>query len=95
MDKDRYTSTADELWFGFPIDEADIPDDPQLMTELSSRQYSYDSRGRRKIESKDDYKKRNGSSPDKADGLLLTFFQGYGVTFPDEITSSLAERRRR
>ena len=95
MDKDRYTSTADELWFEFPIDDADIPNDPQLMAELSGRQYSYDNRGRRKIESKDDYKKRHGNSPDRADALLLCFHLGYGVTFPDEITSSLAERRRR
>jgi hypothetical protein len=63
-DKDRYTSIADELWFNFPVDEASIPDDPVLMAELAGRQYSYDHQGRRKIESKDEYKKRCGKSPD-------------------------------
>lgn len=94
-DKDRYTSIADEMWFEFPLDEADIPDDPQLMTELSGRQYSYDNRGRRKIESKDDYKKRNGKSPDSADALLLCFFQGAQTLFSDDIQEQLAQRRRR
>jgi len=55
-DKDKFTSTADELWFLFPIDEVSIPDDPKLMEELSGRQFSYDNKGRRKIESKDDLK---------------------------------------
>ena len=63
-DKDKFTSIADELWFNFPIDEVDIPDDRILMAELSGRQYDYDSKGRRKIESKNDYKKRCGKSPD-------------------------------
>ena len=30
-DKDKYTSIADEMWFTIPLDEADIPDDPDLM----------------------------------------------------------------
>lgn len=71
---DKYTSAADEMWFEFPVDEADIPDDQTLMDELSQRQYNYDRKGRRKIESKDDFKKRIKRSPDKADGLLLAFY---------------------
>ena len=94
VDKDRFTSTADELWFLFPISEADIPDDPDLMAELSGRQYGYDNKGRRKIESKDDYKKRNGKSPDRADALLLTFFDGSGTQFPDEIRKQMQARRK-
>lgn len=74
IDQAKYTSTADEMWFTFPIDEADIPDDPRLMNELSGRQYEYTSKDQRKIESKRDYKKRCGKSPDKADALLLCFF---------------------
>jgi phage terminase large subunit len=70
----RYTSAADELWFDFPIDEASIPDDTELLRELAGRRFSYDNKGRKKIESKSEYKKRLGRSPDKADGLLLTFY---------------------
>ena len=71
---DMYTSIADELWFNFPADEAQIPDDTELLRELTSRQYNYDTRGRRKIESKADMKKRIGKSPDKADAILLCYF---------------------
>ncbi len=78
-DKSKYTSVADEMWFTFKdkLDEIEIPDDPQLMEELSGRLYSYDKMGRYKIESKDDFKKRYGRSPDKADGLLLAFYVDY------------------
>jgi phage terminase large subunit len=93
-DKDKYTSIADELWFNFPVDEASIPDDPVLMAELSGRQYAYDHQGRRKIESKDDYKKRCGRSPDEADALLLCYYDGTGIIFPDEIREQMARRRR-
>ena len=93
MDKDKFTSVADELWFNFPIDEVDIPDDRVLMAELSGRQYDYDSKGRRKIESKDVYKKRCGKSPDRADALLLTYYQGGGMAFPDDIRDAMRQRR--
>lgn len=73
-DDKLYTSCADEQWFSFPMDRADIPDDPELMAELSARQYRYTPDDRRKIESKADFKKRYGRSPDKADALLLAFY---------------------
>lgn len=73
-DKDMYASVADEMWFDFPVNEADIPDDPVLMQELAGRQYDYDTKGRRKIEPKKEFKKRIGRSPDRADALLLTFY---------------------
>jgi phage terminase large subunit len=76
-DKSKYDTAADEMWFEFPVDEASIPDDPDLMMELSGRLYEYDKRGRRKVESKEQFKKRFGRSPDKADALLLTYYVGY------------------
>lgn len=91
---DKYTSIADELWFEFPIDEASIPNDHELMGELSGRQYSYDNKGRRKIESKDEYKKRSGKSPDLADALILCFFTGGGIMFNDAIRQQMKSRRR-
>jgi hypothetical protein len=71
-----HTHTADELWFNFPIEEAQIPDDSDLMFQLSARQYGYDNKNRRRVEKKDEYKKRCGHSPDKADALLLTYYSG-------------------
>ena len=50
-----------------------IPADNQLVGELSALRYGYDSQGRIKMESKDDMRKRNLPSPDKADALMLAF----------------------
>lgn len=75
LNPDKYPNVASEMWFDFPIEEADIPNDQELMIQLSTRWYGYDKKGRRQVESKDEYKKRQKSSPDKADALLLTFYE--------------------
>jgi phage terminase large subunit len=77
----KYTSVADEMWFDFPLAEACIPDDPQLFEELAGREYEYTSKEQRKIESKKDFKKRLGRSPDHADALLLCFYRPKESTF--------------
>jgi phage terminase large subunit len=76
-DKKKYTSVADEMWLEFPIDEASIPNDPQLLQELGGRLYDYDRQGRKQVEQKKVFKKRFGRSPDKADALLLCYYTGY------------------
>jgi hypothetical protein len=48
-----------------------LPDDDELHNQLSGRKYFFSSNGRIQLESKDDYKKRTGKSPDKADALVL------------------------
>jgi phage terminase large subunit len=87
-DKDKYPNTISEMWFEFKelIDkeEIQIPDDRELLQQLTSRRYTFDTRGRRIVESKDDFKKRYGKSPDKADALLLCFYNNYstiGISF--------------
>lgn len=50
-----------------------IPDDPELISELSAPTYSFDANNRLRLEKKDDIKKRGLPSPDKADALALTF----------------------
>ena len=50
-----------------------IPADNQLVGELAALRYDYDSQGRIKMESKDEMRKRNLPSPDKADALMLAF----------------------
>jgi hypothetical protein len=56
-----------------------LPNDPDLIEELSNINYSFDSQGRIKIESKDDMKKRLGRSPDRADAVCLSLI-GYEHT---------------
>lgn len=50
-----------------------IPDDPELMAELTGREYGFDLHNAIRLEKKEDMKKRGLSSPDNADGLALTF----------------------
>lgn len=52
-----------------------IPDELSLKQELATPTYSFDTSGRRVLESKDQIKKRlqNAGSPDLADALALTF----------------------
>jgi len=94
-DKDKYDDFSTELWFEFPVEEADIPNDDDLMDQLSERQYDYLKDGRYKLESKKDFKKRYGKSPDKADGLLLCFYTGSGGNAPQGARSAMARRRGR
>lgn len=56
---------------GDPI--IDLPEDQQLITQLSSRRFKVTSRGRIALERKEDMKKRNLDSPDRADALALAF----------------------
>jgi phage terminase large subunit len=94
-EKNKYDTVADEMWFEFPVDEASIPDDPDLMTELSGRLYEYDKRGRRKVESKKLFKERFGRSPDKADALLLAYYVGYTHSvLPEQYQRQMAARRK-
>lgn len=60
---------------------ASIPNDNDLITDLTALQYSYRA-GALLLESKDDAKKRGIKSPDRADALALTF--AYPVKTQDE-----------
>lgn len=52
-----------------------IPNDPQLIEELSSRQYAMTLKGKIKVESKEEYRKRvQAGSPDHADAMVMTFY---------------------
>lgn len=79
---DKYPNAATEMWFDF----ADIINavgmesvakfKNELVGEMASRQWEFDSKGRRKVQSKDDYKSATGNrSPDIADSLLLCFYE--------------------
>lgn len=51
-----------------------IPDDSELKKQLKEIRYKFSSERKRKIEAKEEMKKRLGKSPDKADALSLAFF---------------------
>ena len=76
-DKDKYTNLISEAWFYLKsiIKDIELPEDRDLLMELSTREWKQDPRGRRKIESKDDYKKKGYKSPDLADACIICYYQ--------------------
>lgn len=75
-DKDRYPNLISEAWFYLQsmIDQISLQNNKDLLSELSNREWKMDSRGRRGVESKEDYKKRGYRSPDEADATILCFY---------------------
>lgn len=80
-DKEQFRNLRAELWHDMrewlaqdmPVQ---IPDSDELLGDLTSLGYKFDSSGRLLIESKDDLRKRGIKSPDTADALALTFSVG-------------------
>ncbi len=76
--KSKYPKLRDELWGNFrdwlETLRVQLPNDEDLLAQASTIKYSFDSAGRTKIEGKDELKKRQVSSPDRADSVCLTFF---------------------
>lgn len=86
-DKDKYNNLISEAWFHFKeiINEVEIPNDDELKNELATREWKVDNKGRRCVESKDDYKKRGYKSPNKADAILITFYD------PDDVCPQIVD----
>lgn len=76
MDPNKYTNLISEAWFHMQtiMPEVQLIQDNDLLMELSNRAWKMDAKGRRAVESKDDYKKRGYRSPDKADATILCFY---------------------
>jgi hypothetical protein len=75
-DTARYFNKRAEVW-GL-MSEAlragmEIPDDPELETDLTGPQYGYNAKQQIQLERKEDMKKRGLSSPDLGDALAMTF----------------------
>ncbi len=76
-----YPNVISEMWFEASKNIRDIscPQILQLQTELVNRKnMGLDKKGRRVVESKEQYKKRGFKSPDDADAFLLCFYKGKG-----------------
>lgn len=63
-----------------------IPDDGELVEELTAPTYWFRSDGKKQLEGKDEIKERLGRSPDLADALALTF--AMPVAIPDEVAAA-------
>ncbi len=90
-----YDGIISEMWFEFPVNEADIPEDEELINQLTQRLYDYDRKGRRKVEPKSVFKERYGKSPDKADALLLCYYTKKNILFSKEVRDGLKNRNKK
>lgn len=86
-DKDQYVVNRDELWCEMRDWLEDYPcsieDSDDLAAQLTSVQFTYDSKRRIKLESKEAMKKRGLHSPDDADALALTFSRAQAIKSQD------------
>lgn len=75
IDADKYPNWISEAWFNIQkiLPTIEIPESNDLLMELSTRNWKQDQQGRRRVESKDDYKKRGFRSPDIADAMILCY----------------------
>ena len=75
-DANKYFNRRAEVW-GLAADwlraGAEIPDDPELETDLTAPQYGFSAQQQIQLEKKDDMKKRGCASPDMGDVLAMTF----------------------
>jgi hypothetical protein len=72
----KYPDIISEMWFNLAgmLPTIGLPRHERLKTELISRNFEYTADERRKVESKEKYKKRTGmSSPDYADCAIMLF----------------------
>lgn len=76
---DKYPNLISEMWFecADKLPLLSIPNDEELLRELSTREWEVDSKSRRCVVSKKKYKEDYGESPDKADGFLLSIYDLY------------------
>jgi len=76
-DLEQFANARSEWWWAmreaFRTGEIGIEDDDELVIQLASLKFSYDSRSRINIESKEDLLRKGLPSPDKADGVMYCF----------------------
>lgn len=77
FDSAKYGNRMTEAWFCLKqaMEEGVyLPHDVLMQRQLTTRQYYMDRKGRIVLETKDDYMKRQGESPDRADALVMSFY---------------------
>lgn len=85
-DPAKYFNKRAEVWGEMRdwLAAAQIPDDPELDTQLTGVEYGYSPKGAIQLEKKDDMKKRGLSSPDRADCIAMTFGVKVAPKLPQE-----------
>ncbi|MEM6898452.1 MAG: terminase [Pseudomonadota bacterium] len=93
---DTHVNMNAEMWSAMKAKIQDgllLPDDRDLVADLTGREYGFTDKHQLKLEKKDDMKKRGLASPDIADALALTFavpihpdFRSQGIHQDEAVT---------
>jgi hypothetical protein len=93
-DHERFFNRRAEWYWGirqrFEDGDIAIPDDEELLAQLTAIKYSLNSRGQIQLETKDEMRKRGMPSPDKADSLAYAF-AAWDVPWSDVYGASSGE----
>jgi phage terminase large subunit len=75
-DRKQFADIATEMYFECKekLKGSSIPNDKLLRQDLTGRKYGYDQKIRKRIEKKEDFKKRYHRSPDDGDACVLAFY---------------------
>jgi len=73
FDSEKYYNRRTEMWFDAKewLKEGKLPNDDELIADLTAPLYTYTSKGQYKLESKEETKKRLGRSPDRGDSAVM------------------------
>lgn len=95
-DNTKYKNKRAEMWDTMKKwieDGGDLPDDPILIAQLSSVQYTFDPTDRLVLEKKEDMRKRGVPSPDRAEALAHSFFMPVMAQDWDEEVGGFTDMR--
>lgn len=94
-----YKDTITEMYFEAKdkLARVSLPDITELHQDLYGRRFKYmnDELLRRRVEEKEEFKKRYGRSPDDGDACLLCLYEPGGFTYSEDVAKAMAERRKR
>lgn len=73
FDSEKYFNRRTEMWFDAKewLKDGKLPNDDELIADLTAPLYIYTSKGQYKMESKEETKKRLGRSPDRGDSAVM------------------------
>jgi hypothetical protein len=91
FDSSMYFNRRAEVWGMMRewLKEGDIPDEPEIETDLTGPEYYFSSKNQIQLERKEDMKRRGLSSPDVGDMLAMTFAAVPAATEYDEMSNEV------
>jgi hypothetical protein len=89
-DADLYYNKRAEMWFEMAkwLETGSIPNDLDLVSDLTVPQYKFNSRGKYQVQSKEEIKEVLGRSTDRGDAATMVCYDRLGLTMSNLSTSA-------